>query len=235
MPDIVTVTRSPHPIIISKSKSLTQISLKVSMRKTVVWHYSWGNVNKHLLAPDGVLTLSQSKDQVQLSESVSFIGIFFRNVGEGYLTGRSEVTQRQLHHPEPTQHEWQVTQAGDLELTAQPAGSSTCRSASLSIVQAAWLVLTFSSQPCHRLLPGCSAGIWVFTILSSTGLHPFKVAQLVWKDLSTIITIIYTWGRGWGGRALVYLFSFRDFLKPSSIYFLRLKSILIRWIVFASL
>lgn len=43
----------------------------------VVWHYSWGAMNIHLLAPGRKPMTNQSTDttQVQLVESVSFIGV----------------------------------------------------------------------------------------------------------------------------------------------------------------
>lgn len=44
---------------------------------------------------------NEDTSKVQPGESMSFIGVTFRNVGEGLLK-RVQMTQRQLHHPMPT-------------------------------------------------------------------------------------------------------------------------------------
>ena len=52
---------------------------------------------------DRELKIHHSKDTTkdQLGEPMSFIGITYRNIIEGLLTG-AEMTQRQLHHQNPT-------------------------------------------------------------------------------------------------------------------------------------
>ena len=59
-----------------------------------------------LLTPDREPTPDLSMDTtiVQFNESMSFIAITHGNMGEGLLTG-AEMTQRQLQHQGPAQHE----------------------------------------------------------------------------------------------------------------------------------
>lgn len=47
-------------------------------------------------------TREQMPSKVQLKEPMSFIGVTYRNMGEGFLTG-AEITQRQLPHHSPPQ------------------------------------------------------------------------------------------------------------------------------------
>jgi hypothetical protein len=49
--------------------------------------------------------IDQSMDtiKVKLDEPSSFIGVSYRNMGEGLLTG-AEMIQRQLYHQGPPQH-----------------------------------------------------------------------------------------------------------------------------------
>lgn len=49
--------------------------------------------------------------QSSLVESIIFIKVAYRNTGEWFLTG-ADITQRQLHHRSPIQHEWQLTKLG---------------------------------------------------------------------------------------------------------------------------
>ena len=55
--------------------------------------------------------IEQSTDttKLQLSEPISFIGVTYRNMGVELLT-RREMTQRQLHHQEPTNPLWVTNQ-----------------------------------------------------------------------------------------------------------------------------
>lgn len=64
-------------------------------------------------SPDRELTtdLKYGRCKVQLGEPVGFIGVSYRNVGEGLRTG-AQMTQRQLCHQVPPQHGWQLTTAG---------------------------------------------------------------------------------------------------------------------------
>ena len=58
-----------------------------------------------LLFPARKLTTDQSTTitKVQLGESIHFIGVTYRNMGEGLLIG-AELTKRQLLHQSPLQH-----------------------------------------------------------------------------------------------------------------------------------
>lgn len=56
----------------------------------------------------------------QFGDPRSFIGVAYRNMGEG--SHYSRMTVRQLHHQNPSVYAG--LKAGNLELTAQPAGSS---------------------------------------------------------------------------------------------------------------
>ena len=60
---------------------------------------------------------------------MNFIGVAYRNMGEGSLTG-AEITQSQMHHQRPPQSRWRLTKPG---ATTQPAGSSTDWRASFPI------------------------------------------------------------------------------------------------------
>lgn len=62
-------------------------------------YVTWGDTNQCLLTPGRILTTNQTMDtiKVQLGEPISFIGVTYKNMGEGFLTG-AEVIQRQLHH-----------------------------------------------------------------------------------------------------------------------------------------
>jgi hypothetical protein len=55
---------------------------------------------------------------------MSFIEVTYKNLGKGLLTG-TELTQREQHHQGSPQHGVTAHSAGNLELTAQPAGRST--------------------------------------------------------------------------------------------------------------
>lgn len=76
----------------------------------VLWHYSWGDMNKCLPTADREPTRDPSSDptKVHLVKHWVFLGL---------LTG-PEVTQR-------PQHGWQLMKAGSLEHTTQAVGSST--------------------------------------------------------------------------------------------------------------
>lgn len=54
---------------------------------SIVSHYSCGDLNKHLLTSDKESMADQSKDttKIQYDELMSFIGVAYRNMGEGYL------------------------------------------------------------------------------------------------------------------------------------------------------
>lgn len=52
--------------------------------------------------------------EVELDESMTFIGIIYRNMGEGLLTG-AEMTQRLMHHLSPPQPLGQFTTTGKPE------------------------------------------------------------------------------------------------------------------------
>lgn len=62
-------------------------------------------VHTRLVSTYGESTASQNKDtKVQFSEPVSFIGVTYRNVGNGLLLTGAEMSQRQLNHQSPPQH-----------------------------------------------------------------------------------------------------------------------------------
>ena len=61
--------------------------------------------------------------KVQLREPMNFIGVPYRSMGEGLLT-EAEMTQRQLHYPNPRQQWGTAHEAGSLEHTAQAADIS---------------------------------------------------------------------------------------------------------------
>lgn len=83
-------------------------------------------VHTRLVSTYGESTASQNKDtKVQFSEPVSFIGVTYRNVGNGLLLTGAEMSQRQLNHQSPPQHWWLLTKAGNLEHTVQYIGSLT--------------------------------------------------------------------------------------------------------------
>ena len=67
----------------------------------VVWQNFFSGEIQHicLLTPDREHMTDECKDtpRIQLRETISFIGITYRSLGEGLLTG-TEMTQRQLHH-----------------------------------------------------------------------------------------------------------------------------------------
>lgn len=66
----------------------------------------------------------QSTDatKVQLDKPVSFIGVTYRNMGEGFLTG-AEMTQTPcITKAHPSMND--ISQSLEPELTAQPAGST---------------------------------------------------------------------------------------------------------------
>ena len=60
--------------------------------------------------------------KVLLGEPISFIGVTYRNMGEGLLTG-AEMTQRQLHHQSPPSM-GDSSQKLELRETAQPVDGS---------------------------------------------------------------------------------------------------------------
>ena len=54
----------------------------------------------------------QSTTKVQLGEPMSFIGVTYRNMGEGLLTG-AEMTQGQLYHQSPPHYGPQKREPGE--------------------------------------------------------------------------------------------------------------------------
>jgi hypothetical protein len=104
-------------------------------------------VHTCLLIPDRRLLTDHSKDtsKVHIGEAVSFIEVSSQKYEA--LPTEAEMTQRQLHHQRPPQHEWQVTEAGNLEPSVEPAGSSagwqvafSCDLVGLNLFQEAGLV-----------------------------------------------------------------------------------------------
>lgn len=81
-----------------------------------VWHHSWGDVTKHLLAPETELIADHSTDttKVQFGKLVSFIEVTYRNTGERLLMG-AELTWRQPHHQSPPWLRCQPMKTGNLE------------------------------------------------------------------------------------------------------------------------
>ena len=77
---------------------------------TVLWpNFLWTEQTcLHTLNRDHMTNQSTNITKVQLGEPMSFIGVTYRNMGEGSCTG-AEMTQRQLYHQGPPQHEWQLT------------------------------------------------------------------------------------------------------------------------------
>lgn len=69
--------------------------------------------NIHLVISDGEPMTDQSVDTTKdgFDELMGFIGIIYRNMGEGLLRG-TEMTQRQLHQQGPHKHVWQLTKPG---------------------------------------------------------------------------------------------------------------------------
>lgn len=80
----------------------------------------------------------------------------------------AEMVQRRLHHQNPPQSAWQLTEARQLALTAQPAGSSTVRGALLGIL------LSSASLKQLRLSEGPSA---VLTAYERGGRKPSSSGQ----------------------------------------------------------
>lgn len=84
----------------------------------------WVDMNKNILTPgrqpaiENVLMPLKS----DLGETMSSIGVIYRNVGERSLI---EAEMAQLHHQSPPQQRWKLTKASKWEHTAQPAGNST--------------------------------------------------------------------------------------------------------------
>jgi hypothetical protein len=80
---------------------------------------------QHLFTPDREPSTDQSTNMTEVLLSERFIMLIYRNVGEGLLTG-AEMTQIQVGTLPKSTSEWVTDpQTGNLELTVQPAGSST--------------------------------------------------------------------------------------------------------------
>jgi len=67
----------------------------------------------HLLTTDRELLTDQSTNttKVQLAKPMSFIGVIYRSMDEGFLTG-AEIICRELIHQGPPQYVWQLTKLG---------------------------------------------------------------------------------------------------------------------------
>lgn len=80
----------------------------------------------HLLTSNREPMTNQGTDitKFQHGEPVSFVGVTYVSVGEGFLTG-AEMVHRQLHHNSPPQHWRQLTQSGNLEHSTKPIGGSS--------------------------------------------------------------------------------------------------------------
>lgn len=80
-----------------------QAGLESPKKPSVVCHYSQGDMNKHLLIPDGKPMRGQSKDatKVQFVKPVSLIRVIYRTIGKRLVTSL-DVTPRQLYHPKAT-------------------------------------------------------------------------------------------------------------------------------------
>lgn len=95
----------------------------------------------HLLTPDKEPMTDQSTNatQVQLGEPRSFTGFTYRNMGEASLTG-AEMTQIQLHYPDPPQRGRQLTQLGITAGSSAGWRASFPSDSGLNLFQAALLV-----------------------------------------------------------------------------------------------
>lgn len=96
---------------------------------------------------------------------MSFIGVTYRNMGEGSCTG-AEMTQRQLYHQGPPQHEWQLT---NLETWS-----------TLHSLQAAQQV---GECPFRVTLPGSSAGFCFFRAAGLVAVFPASRFPFIWDGL----------------------------------------------------
>lgn len=159
--------------------------------------FSWEMGKKCLLTSNNEWIKDRKISKAQRGETMSFIGIPYRNMRERLHIG-TETAQSQLYHQSPLQHGWQLTRAGNLVHTAAPALRSC--SVSLSPLQASQLVFDSSRQ---------------FKLISaSLGLIRLHLPGS-WDCLRMTLSSLYCLhslekvGRG----KLVNLISFREFLN----------------------
>ena len=134
---------------------------------TVLWpNFLWTEQTcLHTLNRDHMTNQSTNITKVQLGEPMSFIGVTYRNMGEGSCTG-AEMTQRQLYHQGPPQHEWQLT---NLETWS-----------TLHSLQAAQQV---GECPFRVTLPGSSAGFCFFQAAGLVAVFPAARFPFIWDGL----------------------------------------------------
>lgn len=115
--------RSTYPV----SMSVTPVSqchgiMVPCIRKHgVVWHYFWGDLNKHPPSPDKVYTTDQSTvtTEVPLGEPWVLLGLFIGMWVRGYLQGQKWL--KDVAAPKcPAQHGYQFMTCGNLGRTVQP-------------------------------------------------------------------------------------------------------------------
>lgn len=75
------------------------MSMECLFSYSVVYDFSWGDMNKHLFTIDSQLARSQrnSSIQVQLQESLRLLGLLIGALVKSYLEG-VWVTLKHLHH-----------------------------------------------------------------------------------------------------------------------------------------
>lgn len=70
-----------------------------------------------------LMTIQSMVIKVHVGESVNFVGVTYKNMGEELLIG-AEITQRQLCHQSPVNVSDSPRNQGPLERTEQPLGIS---------------------------------------------------------------------------------------------------------------
>jgi hypothetical protein len=157
-----------------------------------------------------------------LEEPVSSLGVIYRHMGEGLLTG-AEMTQKTAASSRPTPAWVTSHKAGILELIAQPAGSSTDWRLSfpgapvvLNLFQASWLDFV----PSRKL-------VWSWSLLSSSAcLRAFCATWLGSSErdsqllLVSVCVCVCVCMHACAHTKVMNLVSFRDFLKVSWVIYL---------------
>lgn len=110
----------------------------------------------------------QSKDtsKIQLSKPMAFIRVPCRNMSERLLT-EAEMTQRQLHHLCPPQHEWQFIESGNLKHTTQLKAVQQVGGCPFQLAQLVWPFPRHLG--CSLFLPGscCLSLLFILACLKS--------------------------------------------------------------------
>lgn len=159
-----------------------QCQLHAAAMTCVVWQVFLGRCNVHTYSPK-IGTPKQFKYRYHPNPLLWTMSCI-ESVSEGLLKGAA-MTQRQLLHQSPPLHGCQSRKARNLELTAQPLGSSSCQRVSF---------------PSNSVVPNFFQVAWLFS--ASSG-------QLVWSQ-----SLLCRWAlRFWEGLAAFIAYSGME--KPS--------------------